>query len=190
MTMAICSLAPSSKTRALYCLFFLLAYPKVILKIHIKKSTMPLIPRRVKTESYKCLSGVVELCNLAVHQSPETARMKHYLILICLILFPLAVKSQPVYKTPSGEKYHLATCRTVKNVSEELSVDDATKKNLQPCKICKPPQSNGASSLSSNRKGKGEANTVQCKGTTKKGNRCQHRTRIANGYCFQHNPDK
>ena len=32
--------------------------------------------------------------------------------------------------------------------------------------------------------------TVQCKGMTKKGTRCQHMTRIANGYCFQHNPDK
>lgn len=32
--------------------------------------------------------------------------------------------------------------------------------------------------------------TVQCKGTTKKGTQCKHMTSIANGYCFQHNPDK
>ena len=31
--------------------------------------------------------------------------------------------------------------------------------------------------------------TVQCKGLTKSGTRCKHMTRIANGYCFQHQPD-
>ncbi|WP_350028985.1 DUF5763 domain-containing protein [Flavobacterium terrisoli] len=39
-------------------------------------------------------------------------------------------------------------------------------------------------------RGRGQSQTVQCKGTTKKGTRCKHMTSIANGYCFQHNPDR
>lgn len=115
--------------------------------------------------------------------------MKNYLKIICLLLFTLGVKSQTVYKTPSGAKYHLATCRMVKNVSQELTLSDAIESGLEPCKICNPPKSAPANSFSQN-KAKGESTTVQCKGTTKKGTRCKHRTSIANGYCFQHNPDK
>ncbi len=47
-------------------------------------------------------------------------------------------KSQSFYKTPSGNKYHLSTCRMVRNVSEEITVTEATKLGLQPCKICQP----------------------------------------------------
>jgi hypothetical protein len=30
--------------------------------------------------------------------------------------------------------------------------------------------------------------TTQCLGKTKAGKRCEHMTKIANGYCFQHQP--
>jgi len=114
--------------------------------------------------------------------------MKH-LKLIFLLLLSLSVKSQNVYKTPSGAKYHLATCRMVNNVSKEMTIMEATEMGLAPCKICKPPSITGSNIVSSN-KPKGQSNTVQCKGTTKAGNRCKHMTSIANGFCFQHNPDK
>ena len=77
----------------------------------------------------------------------------------------------------------------VKNVSQEITITQAGEMGLQPCKICKPQTISGANAFSSN-KAKGQSNTVQCKGTTKAGNRCKHMTSIANGYCFQHNPDK
>ena len=109
-----------------------------------------------------------------------------YIQIICLLLFSLAVKSQTLYKTPSGEKYHLGTCRMVKNVSEKLSLNDARAKGLTPCKICNPPTAPNTN-LYQQKKPKGEANTVQCKGKTKAGKRCKHMTSIANGYCFQHN---
>ena len=110
-----------------------------------------------------------------------------YLQIICFIFFSLTVKSQTVYKTPSGAKYHVASCRMVKNVSQKLTLNDALQKGLTPCKICKPYTSSNAH-FYQQKTAKGESNTVQCKGKTKSGSRCKHRTSIANGYCFQHNP--
>jgi methylphosphotriester-DNA--protein-cysteine methyltransferase len=107
--------------------------------------------------------------------------------IIALLLFSVSLQAQTVYKTPSGAKYHLATCHTVKNVSEKMTIEEAKAAGLQPCKICKP-ESGYASGLSSN-KAQGQITaTVQCKGFTKSGTRCKHKTRIANGYCFQHQP--
>jgi hypothetical protein len=110
--------------------------------------------------------------------------------ILILLLFSVSLKAQTVYKTPSGGKYHLATCRMVKNVSEQITVAQAKELGLQACKICAPVNiySSGASSVTSD-KAQGQAtNTVQCKGLTKSGSRCRHMTRIANGYCFQHQP--
>ena len=111
-----------------------------------------------------------------------------FVLLFLVVLISQSVKSQNVFKTPSGAKYHLATCRMVNNVSKELTLTEATELGLQPCKICKPATLS-SSNLLSTKQAKGQAETVQCKGTTKKGTRCKHMTSIANGYCFQHNPD-
>jgi len=105
-----------------------------------------------------------------------------------LLLLPLSLKSQAVYKTPSGAKYHLATCRMVKNVSEEIATATAIELGLEPCKICKPANIYGGNSPGV-KKPQGQNETVQCKGKTKAGNRCRHMTRIGNGYCFQHQPE-
>jgi hypothetical protein len=113
--------------------------------------------------------------------------MKKVLPILILLLLSLSSKAQKVYKTPSGAKYHLATCHTVKNVSEEITISKAKELGLQPCKICKPPDI--SSSNASANKAQGQGATVQCKGTTKAGTRCKHMTRIANGYCFQHQPN-
>ena len=56
-----------------------------------------------------------------------------------ILFFCLNVSAQTVYKTPSGEKYHLSGCRMVKNVSSALTLDKALKLGLNPCKFCKPP---------------------------------------------------
>jgi hypothetical protein len=112
-----------------------------------------------------------------------------YQLTIILTSFFFVAKSQLVYKTPSGNKYHLATCRMVNNVSSDLPLSKALKQGLAPCKICKPPIYE-STELGTSKSGKGISNTVQCKGLTKTGRRCRHRTSIANGFCFQHNPDK
>lgn len=115
--------------------------------------------------------------------------MKKIVLLIMLFLCcnTTAILAQHVYKTPSGKKYHLATCRMVENVSKKISLDKATESGLGPCKICKPPV--GAMAIPDcDKEGKGTDKTIQCKGTTKAGSRCKHMTRIANSYCFQHSP--
>lgn len=109
--------------------------------------------------------------------------------ILILLLISSSLKAQNVYKTPSGNKYHLATCRMVNNVSKEISIPEAVKSGLGPCKICKPPAP-GNYVLPVKKASGQDKTTFQCNGFTKSGSRCKHRTRIANGYCFQHNPDK
>ncbi|MEI9946434.1 MAG: DUF5763 domain-containing protein [Chitinophagaceae bacterium] len=109
--------------------------------------------------------------------------------ILALLLLSLSVKAQAIYKTPSGAKYHLATCRTVKNVSEQITIAEAKQLGLQPCKVCKPVNIYATGTSSSPNKAQGQGTTVQCKGNTKSGTRCKHMTRIANGYCFQHRPE-
>jgi hypothetical protein len=102
-----------------------------------------------------------------------------------LILFStICVTAQNVYKTPSGKKYHLATCHMVKNVSEEITLEEAAKLGLEPCQICNPTPI--AALKAGNESTQGTGTSAQCKGHTKAGTRCKHMTRIGNGYCFQH----
>lgn len=111
--------------------------------------------------------------------------IKFIALFILLICTSLLADAQLVYKTPNGAKYHLASCRMVKNASEKITVSKAQKLGLGPCKICNPPASPGAQSVKA---GQGQTTTVQCKGVTKTGNRCLHKTSIGNGYCYQHQP--
>lgn len=118
------------------------------------------------------------------------AKYSYFKRLYCFIIafgfFGLSVNAQTFYKTPSGKKYHTANCRTVKNVSEAITLDEAVKLGLTPCKICHPQNIYGT--ITPIKKAHGQSATVQCKGMKKDGTRCLHRTSIANGYCYQHQP--
>ena len=108
--------------------------------------------------------------------------------ILCLaLLCSCSLSSQNVYKTPSGTKYHLSSCRMVENVSSKLTEEDKSSGKYHPCKICKPP------SIQAIRKGNkhinksvGQKQSQQCIGKTAKGTRCKHMTRLGNGYCYQH----
>ena len=112
--------------------------------------------------------------------------MRQFLFLF--VLFSLNASAQTVYKTPSGNKYHLASCRMVKNVSSATSIEKAASMGLSPCKICKPPFKSRMGVMSAPKKAKGVNGLTQCKGRTKQGRRCSRKTRIGNDYCFQHIP--
>lgn len=74
-----------------------------------------------------------------------------------------------------------------------MTIDEAINKyHLTPCKQCKPPIPHNAIFLHSGAKNKavGACETVRCNGLTKKNTRCKHNTRLCNGFCFQHNPEK
>ncbi|MCD8340945.1 MAG: hypothetical protein LUC87_02185 [Clostridiales bacterium] len=45
-----------------------------------------------------------------------------------------------VYVTESGEKYHLSTCRYVKDGGIALSLAEAKEQGYEPCKVCCPPE--------------------------------------------------
>lgn len=74
----------------------------------------------------------------------------------------------------------------VENVSEKITPEQANELGLEPCKICRPNIT--PLKLSAENKAVGQNVSVQCKGITKKGTRCLHKTHIANGYCYQHQP--
>ena len=90
-------------------------------------------------------------------------------------------------RAPSGKKYHTDSCRMVNNFSAAVSIEKARQLGLQPCLICRPQNIYNGSTTTA--KTSGQAATVQCKGKTKAGTRCRHMTRIANGYCYQHQPE-
>ena len=112
---------------------------------------------------------------------------KKYIVTLIVFLFSFSINAQTVFKTPSGAKYHLASCRMVKNVSEEITISKARKLGLEPCKICQPDNIY-SSTVPIIHKAQGQNQTVQCNGLTKAGIRCKHMTSIANGYCYQHQP--
>lgn len=112
--------------------------------------------------------------------------LKFYVALSFLLLFAFVACSQSIYKTPSGKKYHLGSCNMVRNVSEKITPERALELQLEPCKICRPDINHLR--LSTENKSVGQSVSVQCKGFTRKGDRCKHYTHIANGYCFQHQP--
>lgn len=111
----------------------------------------------------------------------------HKLYFLLLLTF-LPLGAQKVYKTPSGSKYHLSTCRMVKNVSSEVSLRKALEMGLSACKICNPPYSSSYGAVSATQKVHGENSKSRCRGITKAGTRCKHYTRIGNDYCYQHQP--
>ena len=115
-------------------------------------------------------------------------RLKNTFLAVCLIFSSFIGIGQDVYKTPSGKKYHLFTCRMVKNVSIKLDGESGINKyNLTPCKICNPPKISDIQKNDPNpNKAVGESISLRCKGRTKKGTRCLHKTKLANGYCYQH----
>lgn len=114
--------------------------------------------------------------------------MRYLFLLVIFSSLVVCADSQTVFKTPSGARYHLSNCKTVKNVSKEISMAEAVELGLTPCKICKPINFY-ESDLPVENKARGESTTVQCQGRTKAGSRCKHRTSIGNGYCFQHQPE-
>lgn len=52
------------------------------------------------------------------------------------------IKSQLVYVTQSGEKYHNEWCRYVHNPSIEFAMplEQAVEEGYEPCSVCNPPR--------------------------------------------------
>lgn len=77
------------------------------------------------------------------------------LVLLCLLVSaPVAVvpfarpalqdqgdtKTQTVYVTRTGKRYHRDGCRYLASSRIAMSLKDAKAKGYTPCKVCRPPQ--------------------------------------------------
>lgn len=49
-----------------------------------------------------------------------------------------STKSQTVYITKTGSKYHKSTCRTLKKSKIKVTLKQAKADGNEPCKVCKP----------------------------------------------------
>ncbi len=57
--------------------------------------------------------------------------------LILMLFFVVNANSQTVYITETGKKYHAKNCSLVTSGKKGISLEEAKKKGLNPCKICK-----------------------------------------------------
>ncbi len=49
-------------------------------------------------------------------------------------------KTETVYVTRTGKKYHRENCRYLASSKIPMSLKDAQAKGYTPCKVCHPPQ--------------------------------------------------
>jgi hypothetical protein len=112
-----------------------------------------------------------------------------YLLFVASFCSGLA-PAQTVHITKTGEKYHRAGCRYLKQSDNAIELKDALSSGYEACKICKPPQTINLPEKKAEERTAGSAQdpaaSVQCSGTTQKGARCKRMTRSRNGLCWQH----
>ena len=49
-------------------------------------------------------------------------------------------KNKEIYKTETGEKYHLKDCRYLRKSKFATTLSEAKAAGLGPCSVCKPPK--------------------------------------------------
>jgi hypothetical protein len=49
-------------------------------------------------------------------------------------------KSQTVYITDTGKKYHTSSCRTLRKSKTKTTLKRAKADGYKPCKVCHPPR--------------------------------------------------
>ena len=138
--------------------------------------------------------------------------MKNFLtvlLITSLIFYGQTLKSQTVYITKTGKKYHSEGCRSLSKSSIPININDAKKKGYTPCSLCSPDKAAQSTSKSTD-PGKidkkvqstpdNKTNQIaptestksvktQCTAITKKGTRCSRMTSSPNGKCWQHGGD-
>ena len=66
-------------------------------------------------------------------------KTKNILAICVIALFLIGSKltAQTVYVTETGKKYHAKNCDIVKTGKKGITLEEAKKKGLEPCKACK-----------------------------------------------------
>lgn len=109
-------------------------------------------------------------------------------------------KTDTVYVTNTGTKYHSKNCRYLKS-SISISLSSALQRGYLPCSVCGPPTSSKTTNESqeANQADQGPrvqplsapvkttpTQASQCMAFTKSGLRCKRTTTSSSGKCWQH----
>lgn len=65
-------------------------------------------------------------------------------IVLAMFFIGGKLKSQTVYMTDNGKKYHTKNCDVAKTGKKGITIEEAKKKGLEPCKVCKVDESGKA----------------------------------------------
>jgi hypothetical protein len=122
-------------------------------------------------------------------------RLKQRCAILAAVLFIVGVgtafaQSETVYVTKTGEKYHRASCSSLRHSKIEMSLVQAAAR-YAPCKICKPPVpattvSSAPGAAAPSRPVERSVQSSRCQATTKKGTQCLRNAKPGSSYCRQH----
>jgi hypothetical protein len=113
-------------------------------------------------------------------------------ILLVVTIATALAQTEKVYVTRTGEKYHRASCSSLRSSKIEMPLAEAAAR-YGACKICRPPvpaaasQSAAAEPRSSPPASAAPApRSTRCQATTKKGTQCSRSAQAGSSYCWQH----
>lgn len=117
-------------------------------------------------------------------------------LIFLLVLFQNCVPNQQkhdmVCVTRTGSKYHRCDCRYLAHSSDEITREEALKRNFTRCRICKPQKLEDKTDSEygklDDRQDKRYDLTegMQCTALTKSGKRCKRKTTAGSEKCWQH----
>ncbi len=92
-------------------------------------------------------------------------------------------KSETVYVTETGQRYHKGHCQYLKTSKIETNEKQAKADGYTPCKVC---FRSAASSSSQSKTKTDNYNSSRCQATTQKGTQCKRTAASGSRYCWQH----
>jgi hypothetical protein len=99
-------------------------------------------------------------------------------------------KPETVYVTKTGEKYHRASCNSLRHSKIEMPLTQAVAR-YAACKICKPPvpvaiAPSTTAAVAPSKPVERSVESARCQATTKKGTQCSRTAKRGGNYCWQH----
>ena len=117
-------------------------------------------------------------------------------LILAAILFIVGVsaalaQTERVYVTRTGQKYHRASCTSLRSSKIEMPLAEAAAR-YDACKICRPPVPAAAASPTAPAderpappaSAEPAPRSTRCQATTKKGTQCSRRAQAGSSYCW------
>ena len=113
-------------------------------------------------------------------------------ILVTVGVSAALAQTEKVYVTRTGQKYHRASCTSLRSSKIEMPLAEAAAR-YDACKICRPPVPAAAARTAPIDERSAPPASAQpaprstrCQATTKKGTQCSRRAQAGSSYCWQH----